>query len=131
MGSELENCKKRAIENNITSVIFHGRKPVEEMPQYYAMADAMLITLFDNPVISKTLPGKVQTYMAAGKPIIGAINGETLKVIEEAKCGLCGRAEDARQLAENVLKFIQCKNKELMSINSKKYYQVHFRKGSL
>jgi len=127
-GSELENCKKRAIENNITSVIFHGRKPVEEMPQYYAMADAMLITLFDNPVISKTLPGKVQTYMAAGKPIIGAINGETSKVIEEAKCGLCGRAEDARQLAENVLKFIQCKNKELMSINSKKYYQVHFRK---
>ena len=90
-GSELENMKKLADELDASSVIFHGRKPLEEMAKYYSMADAMLVTMKDSPIISYTLPGKVQTYMAAGKPIIGAINGETQALIKEAECGICRR----------------------------------------
>ena len=110
-GSELENCKKLANDLGADNVIFHGRKPLEEMPKYYAMADAMLVTLYKNDVISKTLPGKVQTYMAAGKPIIGAIDGEAARVITESGCGLCSPAEDADKLAENVRDFVKS-NKE-------------------
>lgn len=100
-GSELSNCKNLAASLGADNVIFHGRQPLPEMPKYYAMADAMLVTMSKNDVISKTLPGKVQTYMAAGKPIIGAIDGETSRVIEESKCGLCGPAENAEALAQN------------------------------
>ena len=66
------------------------------------MADAMLVTLKADEILSLTLPGKVQSYMAVGKPIIGAINGETKSIIEDAKCGYCGKAEDAEELAENI-----------------------------
>lgn len=124
-GTELEKLKQLA--NGMKQVIFHGRKPLEEMPKYYAMADAMIVTMQKDPVLSLTLPGKVQTYMAAGKPIIGAIDGETSLVINEAKCGLCGNAEDDETLADNVRNFIMM-DKQLLGKNARKYYDEHFQK---
>ena len=126
-GSELENCKRLATELETENVIFHGRKPLEEMPKYYAMADAMLVTLYKNDIISKTLPGKVQTYMAAGKPIIGAIDGEAALVINESRCGLCGEAENAEKLAENVREFMT-KDVQEFKKNAIEYSRANFDK---
>lgn len=125
-GSELENLKKMAAEKNLDNVIFYGRKPPEEMPQYYAMADAMLVTLTADRFISLTLPGKVQTYMAAGKPIIGAAVGEIPNVIAAAQCGYCSAAEDAEGLAQAVLDFIANRNRVQLGKNARAYYEQHF-----
>lgn len=73
-GSSLEKCKKIANELNLKNIIFYGKRPISEMKGFYKKADAMLVTLKKDDVISMTLPGKVQSYMAAGKPIIGAID---------------------------------------------------------
>ncbi len=126
-GSELENCKKLTAEKNLQNVIFHGRKPVEEMPGIYENSDAMLVTLTDDPVISKTLPGKVQSYMAAGKPILGAINGQTAKTITDAGCGFVAPAEDAQKFAECIKDFLES-DKQKLGENSYKYYTQHFSK---
>lgn len=123
-GSELDSLQK--MSEGMDNVIFHGRRPLSEMPKYYSMADAMLVTMQKDPVLSLTLPGKVQTYMSAGKPIIGAIDGETKIVIDEAQCGYCGKAEDAEQLADNIRNFIASTNKKQMEINARKYYEQHF-----
>lgn len=125
-GSELENLKAMAKQKGLEQIVFHGRKPVEEMPKYYAMADAMLVTLAGDEFISLTLPGKVQTYMAAGKPIIGAATGEIPLTIERAKCGFCAAAEDADGLALAVQKFLDCPNKAELGQNAKRYYQENF-----
>ena len=98
------------------------------MPDFYWIADAMLVTLKANKTISYTLPGKVQSYMAAGKPIIGAINGETMHVVEEADCGLCCCAEDYNQLAELILKFCKSNKKKQMALNAKQFYNDNFSK---
>ncbi|BDG37657.1 glycosyltransferase family 4 protein [Saccharococcus caldoxylosilyticus] len=110
-------------------VIFYGHRPVSEMPQFFSMASALLVTLKNNEFISYTLPGKVQSYMAAGKPIIGAINGEARRVIEESGCGLCCDAEDYKALANIVKQFISIpeKHKEF-ALNSRKYYEENFTK---
>lgn len=126
-GSELDRVKKLCESEKITSVFFHGRKSVDEMPKYYAMADAMLVTMQKNEFLSMTLPGKVQSYMAAGKPIIGSIDGETAELIKEAECGFCVEAENAELLAEKVRAFINC-DKSDMGHNAKKYYDDHFKK---
>jgi glycosyltransferase involved in cell wall biosynthesis len=126
-GTDLENLKRFAKDNELDNVIFYGRKPLNEMPKYYAMADAMLVTLQGNPVLSLTLPGKVQSYMAVGKPIIGAINGETSQIINEAHCGYCGNAEDSDELAENIKKFISNENRTSMGANARDYYEKHFQ----
>lgn len=123
-GTELEKLQK--ISENEDNVVFYGRRPLEEMPSFYEKADAMLITLQADPILSMTLPGKVQSYMAVGKPIIGAIDGETKKVIEDAKCGYCGKAEDAEILAENIRRFIKNPDKNMMGENARIYYEKHF-----
>ena len=124
-GSELEALK--SMSRGLNNVVFHGRKSLEEMPKYYSMADAMLVTMQKDPVLSLTLPGKVQTYMAAGKPIIGAIDGETSLVVAEAECGICGGAEDVETLVKNVREFLNLDRNKL-GINSRIYYEEHFNK---
>ncbi len=127
-GSKLENCKKLTEELKLETIIFYGRRPVEDMLQFYGMADAMLITLKDNKALSYTLPGKVQSYMAAGKPIIGAINGETRRVISEAACGFSCEAEDYKALADLVKRFCDSNEKEQMETNAQKFYFDNYSK---
>ncbi len=126
-GKEIDNIKKLAAELDIP-VVFYGRKPVEEMPIYYAKADAMLVTMQEDPVISLTLPGKVQSYMAAGKPIIGAINGETAAVVEDAQCGFVGKAESPENLAEVVKQYVSLgiEERAKLGVNARNYYENHF-----
>lgn len=128
-GSELDNLKRMASNLALDNVIFHGRKPLEEMPRYYAMADAMLVTLTEDPFISMTLPAKVQSYMAAGKPIIAAARGEIPKVIAASGCGFCAAAEDSSGLADAVTDFLRCDNREVLGLNARKYYENNFSRN--
>lgn len=127
-GTDLERLKKIKEDKKIENVIFYGRRPLEEMPGFYEKADAMLITLAADPVLSLTLPGKVQSYMAVGKPIIGAIDGETKEIIEDARCGFCGKADDAEELTENIKHFILKEtDRTNMGQNARKYYEENFQ----
>ena len=126
-GTDLERLKE--LSKGLENITFYGRRPLEEMPQFYAMADAMLVTLKADPVLSLTLPGKVQSYMAVGKPIIGAIDGEASEVIIEAHCGYCGKAEDVNSLVENVTSFMECDDKKQIGINARLFYERHFERN--
>lgn len=126
-GIELENLKKMSGGLPVT---FYGRKAVEEMPKFYAMADAMLVTMQKDPILSLTLPGKVQSYMAAGKPIIGAIDGETQKIVAEAECGFIAGAENSDDLEKVVRQFVTMTDRETLGNNGRVYYEKNFsRKG--
>lgn len=123
-GTDLERLQELAKE--LRNVKFYGRRPLEEMPEFYAKADAMLVTLQADPVLSLTLPGKVQSYMAVGKPIIGAIDGETAEVIRAAQCGYCGKAEDVDELVKNVCRFMDDEYKEQLGQNARDFYEKYF-----
>lgn len=71
-GSDLIDCKLLAKDLDLKNIIFYGRKSLSEIEVFYKMADAMIVTLKKDDIISMTLPGKVQSYMAARKPIIGS-----------------------------------------------------------
>jgi len=126
-GTKLKQCKILASE--LSNIEFYGRRPVEDMPRFYEMADAVLLTLKDNKTLSYTLPGKVQSYMAAGKPIIASINGEARNVIEEAKCGYCCNAEDSVALVDLIKHFVEDEEKYQMGLNAKEYYDKHYQKS--
>ncbi len=125
-GTELANLQKLA--KDLPKVVFHGRKPLEEMPNYYTAADAMLVTLTDDPIISKTLPGKVQTYMAAGKAIVGASGGEAAVLLQESQGGYCGKADDVEGLAENIRRLIASGQATSLGKKNREYYVTHFSK---
>ena len=125
-GSELQNLKDLSAKLGLDNVIFHGRKPPEQMPAYYAMADAMLVTLTADPLIGMTLPNKVQSYMAAGKPILAAANGEIPKVLSAAACGFCAPAEDSAAFAQAVRQFLTHPDRAKLGENARNYYDNHF-----
>jgi glycosyltransferase involved in cell wall biosynthesis len=95
-----EEIMRRGLQNNI---LILGRFPVDRMPSFYAHANALLVSLKKDPVFSLTIPGKVQSYLMAGVPILGMLDGEGAKVVVEANAGLVCPAGDAKGLASAVL----------------------------
>lgn len=81
-----------------------GRFPLDRMPSFYAHADALLVSLKKDPVFSMTIPGKVQSYLMAGLPVIGMLDGEGSSVIQGAKAGVTCPAGDDAALADAVFK---------------------------
>lgn len=71
-------------------------------------SDAMLVSLIGDSIVSRTIPGKVQSYMAAGKPIIGAISGDAKIIVEEANCGYVSPERDVKQLAKKIFVNLVC-----------------------
>ncbi len=130
-GQALNSLKEYAQDRALENVVFHGRKPSEEMPEYYAMADAMLVTMMPDPYISLTLPAKVQSYMAAGRPIIACADGEIKSVITESRCGFCARSDDENDLVDKILSFINMEDRYIFGRNSRDYYNRFFSRDSV
>ena len=129
-GSELETLKKYKDEIGAECVTFHGRFPLADMPSFYDSSDAMVATFQNNSILGYTLPRKITSYMAAGRPILGTVVGEAKNIIEEAGCGLCCAAEDPVGLAEICKKFADMtpEEREQMGANGRRYYEEHFAK---
>jgi glycosyltransferase involved in cell wall biosynthesis len=107
---------------------FLGSYPSEEMPDFFACADALLVTLKRNLILSKTIPNKIQSYMACSKPIIANIDGEGGRVILEAKCGLVSPSEDYISFSKSIIDFLKlgADEKELMGKNARLYFENEF-----
>lgn len=128
-GLSREKCEKLANEYKLKNVKFYGYHPVSEMDKYYKLADAFIITMLDNEIVNNTLPAKIQSYMLAGKPILGAVNGEVKDVIFEADCGLCSKSLDYKKLASNIIYARDNKQKlKLWGNNAYDYCIKHFDK---
>ena len=85
-GSNLDNLK--LLTNNNPNIVFHGKKPRSDMASYYKASDFLIISLIDEPIFSVTVPSKTQTYIAAKKPILAIINGDTANLIKDNNLGL-------------------------------------------
>lgn len=129
-GSYLETSKELVCKKGLDDIVeFHGRYPLEKMPEFYRLADVCLLTLKDDSLVGLTMPTKLQGYMAAGKPVIGAINGAAQEIIDESKCGVCVNASDSVALAEAMKDFIQNPHKyKDCGENGREYFKQHFTK---
>ncbi|HEV6325222.1 TPA: capsular polysaccharide biosynthesis protein Cps4F [Streptococcus pneumoniae] len=129
-GTELLSMKALAHELELKNISFYERRSLEEMPSFYKKSDAMLVSLIGDSIVSRTIPGKVQSYMAAGKPIIGAISGDAKIIVEEANCGYVSPERDVKQLAKNICKFsmLSIKRQRELGKKARCYYENHFSK---
>lgn len=127
-GSVKEKLEKLAKDLQVDDkVVFYGNQKRDDMPDFYRKADALLITLRGNNFVGCTMPGKLQAYMACGKPVFGAINGAANETIIQAKCGKCAPAGDYKGLAEIMQDYIdhpeqytQCGD------NARAFFKTHF-----
>lgn len=116
--------------NNIHLI---GRHPMRMMPSFFREADVMLVSLKDEPIFSLTVPAKIQTYLACGKPILAMINGEGADVIRESKSGYAVNAGDFNALADRVIEMYNMPktNLDIMAKASKEFYLNNFNSKDL
>lgn len=126
-GSEYKNIKTIVEDLKLINIVLYGKKPLEEMPELYSKADAMMVTLEDSPYANMTVPGKVQSYMAAGKMVIGCVNGATQNLINDNGIGVCCNAGDYKKLAE-IINNITPEDVAKYGKKSREVYQELFNK---
>jgi len=124
------DVKTRGLSNNVH---FLGRHPLEAMPDFFSYADALLVTLKKEPIFALTIPAKIQSYLACGRPVIAALDGEGARIIEDAGAGLTCPAENSELFAQVVLKMYQTPKveREKMGVNGRAYYESNFGRGML
>ncbi len=127
-GSNLNNLKQLSCKN--PNIVFHGKKERKNMARYYKSSDFLIVSLIDKPIFSVTVPAKIQTYIAAKKPILGFINGETANIIRKNNLGLCANPENIIAIAKVFEKCIGMskEDKAMHTMNCKKLLQTTFNK---
>ncbi|RWP86623.1 MAG: glycosyltransferase WbuB [Mesorhizobium sp.] len=132
-GSRSEWLRTEIERLHLTNVMLVGRFPQEAMPAVFAQASALLVTLNRAKGLGLTVPSKLPTYLAAGRPILACLDGEAADIVSEAKAGLVVPAEDSIALAEAIirLKGLPRETREAMGTAGREYFNQHFAPGPL
>ncbi len=120
--------------NNVEEMFnFIPKQPAIRIPEFLAACEAAFLCLTKNPLFAMTIPAKLQSYMACGIPVIASADGETKRIIEEAKAGICSPAGDAQKLADVIIELSSKSNAQLnqFGIKSREYYDRNFNKQEL
>lgn len=122
--------EKRNLGKN---VFYWGRFNIEEVPYFFIKADVLFVSLKKSEIFKLTVPAKVQTYMAAKKPILAMLSGEGGNIIKEAKCGFVVESGEPHKLIPLVKKLITMSDKELKTLgeNGYNFYMDNFNKEKL
>ena len=112
---------------------FIPKQPAIRIPEFLAASDAAFLSLNDSPLFAKTIPAKLQSYMACGIPNIASATGETEKIIRESNSGLCSLPGNVEELANNIIRLSEMSKEELEKLgsNAREYYEAHFNKQLL
>ncbi len=114
---------------------FHllGRHPMETMPRFFALADALLVTLRKDPIFELTIPSKLQSYMACGRPVIAGLDGEGARVVTISGGGVAAPAEDSAELAQAIKKLYEMPADQRSQMGAKglKYFQANIEREML
>ena len=126
MGSELESIKQKIINDNLNDkVIYEGAYPIEKAEAYYVNADALVVSLKNEGYVGKTIPNKAIQYMKYGRPLIVVAKGDTYDTLSKAK-GSIFASEDPKDIARAIDELCRSKEKDLLGLNNKKYFEEHF-----
>ncbi len=110
-----------------------GRRDSPQMPRYFAASDALLVSLKRDPTFARTIPSKVQAYLACGRPILACLEGDGADVIRAAGAGhVCG-VDDGAALASAALRLADTPKpeRERMGAAGRNYYEQHFAREVL
>lgn len=127
-GCRLASIEAEVKKRSLTNVVSTGRLSPHEMPSVFSAASVLLVTLSDSPAMARTVPSKLQTYLAQGKPVIASLNGEGARLVVEANAGIACPAGNPESLADAVLKMHAMSPNERLRLgeNGHRYFRTHF-----
>lgn len=125
----VREIKQKGVEEKFIMI---PRQPAEVIPELLACCDAAFLSFMDTELFEKTIPAKLQSYMACGMPIIAAAKEETERLINEAECGICVPIGEDRALADAIIWSIEHKSEvNIMGTSSRERFEDWFEKSKL
>lgn len=126
-GVEQADLETAARTRGITNVRFIPRQPMRDMPSWYAWADALLVHLRDDPLFAITIPGKTQSSLASGRPVIACVRGDAADLVLEADAGLAAEPSNPKSLADAVrrMRGLSEEQRAVLGAAGRRYYREH------
>lgn len=127
-----DGSEKERLQNKIHDRLLDGyfickeHMAKEELIPYYEQSTALFLTLKNDSLIGNTIPTKLQSYMAAGRPILGSCEGDAANLIERQRCGLVSRPKDGEDLGKNMYKILYDEESKYMGNRARMYFKEHF-----
>jgi glycosyltransferase involved in cell wall biosynthesis len=127
-GSMLEWALNQKILLKLDNLVLPGRLTSTSMPELFCKASALLVTLKSVCSIEQTVPSKVQAYLAAGRPIVAALDGEGAKIVSDAQAGMVCESENAQALADCILRMraLPAPDRAAMGDRGRAYFAENF-----
>lgn len=133
-GSKKKWLDDSIIAHNLQETVFTlGRFPLEAMPSFFKMANAMLLTLSgEYPDLKMVVPARLQSYMAAGRPVLAMIDGAGADLITKANCGYVVNSGNFSSLAKIIREKVltNLKSFEELGHNGRNYFEKYFQKNN-
>jgi colanic acid biosynthesis glycosyl transferase WcaI len=102
-GAEKKRIVELAAARGLTNILFLGQRPRERIPAYVSSADLCLVMLKRTELFKTVIPTKLLEYMACGRPVIVAVDGQARQIVEEAGAGVFVEPENSRALVKAIL----------------------------
>ncbi|MDA2928563.1 glycosyltransferase family 4 protein [Acidobacteria bacterium AH-259-O06] len=132
-GVDRDRLRSMVSELGLDNILFVEKQPMSEMPSYLSSADALLVLLRDSKLSECIIPTKTFAYMAAGKPVVAAVNGACADLIRDAKAGFAVSPGCGCTLAEGVLRMYKTSDtsRRIMGENGRRYLLSHFSRDKV
>ena len=129
-GKEKPALMAQAKGMNLSNVTFLPSVPKTEMASALAGADACFAILKPLEEYKTTYPNKVFDYMAAGRPVVLAIDGVIRDVVETADCGIFATPGNAKEIAEAIRKLAaNAEQSRAMGLKGRRYLEENFSRA--
>lgn len=129
-GSVREELQDQVKQQHLKNVHFLGSRPADQMPAFFAQADALLVSLTDDELFALTVPAKLQSYLACGRPVLASLNGEGAEIVQESGSGFVVPPNQPQALADAArrLKGLTPQIREEMGQKGRRYFEEHFER---
>ena len=126
-GLEVNNLKQLAQQLDLQNVVFLPPVSMAEVGAYLNAADALLVHLKKDELFKITIPSKTQAYMAAGRPILMAVDGDAADLVSNSHSGVVAKSGDAQSIADAAIKLLKATDDErqTMAENGKAFYKAN------
>ena len=120
--------RRRRLADRVTLL---PRRQPQDMPKILKAAAGLLITLREEDVLARTIPSKVQSCLAAGRPVIGVVSGEPARIINEARCGTACPPNDPVKLVAAIKDLLSLPQEQRDELGRRghSYYRAHFTRA--
>lgn len=131
-GAERERLMRRRDELALDNVLILGQMPKQRVADLWAITDASLVLLRNQPLFDMVLPSKIFEAMGMARPIVLGVRGESARLVAASGGGVLVEPENAAALAAAVTHLADDRDAaRSMGAAGRRYVAEHFDRRRL